>query len=90
VSCIHGTKVQNLIASPPDDHVALLARCDGFPAATRLECYRWLGKTLAVLTNGGFEQYGCASVADAGARRACVQRRGDGRAARHLQLRPAR
>jgi hypothetical protein len=64
-SCIHGTKVQNLIASPPEDHVALLAG-DGFPGATRLECYPWLGKTLAVLTNGEFEQYGCGCVANAG------------------------
>jgi hypothetical protein len=77
VSCVHGTKVQNLIASPPEDHVALLAGCDGFPAATRLECYRWLGKTLAVLTNGEFEQYGCGSVANAAARRACVRGAGE-------------
>jgi hypothetical protein len=77
VSCIHGTKVQNLIASPSEDHVALLAGCDGFPGATRLECYRWLGKTLAVLTNGQFEQYGCGSVANARARRACVQGAGE-------------
>jgi hypothetical protein len=73
VSCIHGTKVQNLIASPPEDHVALLAGCDGFPGATRLECYRWLGKVLAVLTNGEFEQYGCGSLRNAAPRRACVQ-----------------
>lgn len=26
-----------------------------------------------VFTNGEFEQYGCGSVANAGARRACVQ-----------------
>ena len=77
VSCIHGTKVQNLIASPPEDHVALLQGCDAFPGSTRLECYRWLGKTLAVLTNGDFEQYGCGSVANAGARRACVQGAGE-------------
>ena len=77
VSCIHGTKVQNLIASPPEQHVTLLSGCDGFPAATRLECYRWLGKVLAVLTNGEFEQYGCGSAPDAGARRACVQGAGE-------------
>jgi hypothetical protein len=87
VSCSHGTKVQNLIASPPEDHVALLAGCDGFPGATRLECYRWLGKTLAVLTNGEFEQYGCGSVADAGGETGLrAGRGGDGRAARDLQL----
>jgi hypothetical protein len=73
VFCVHGTKVQNLIASPPEEHVALLDRCDGFPAATRLECYRWLGKVLAVLTNGAFEQYGCGSVRNGDSRRVCVQ-----------------
>jgi hypothetical protein len=77
VSCIHGTKVQNLIASPPEEHVALLAGCNRFPATTRLECYRWLGKVLAVLTNGEFEQYGCGSVTNAGARRACIQGAGE-------------
>lgn len=77
VSCIHGTKVQNLIASPPEEHIALLGSCDGFPGATRLECYRWLGKVLAVLTNGAFEQYGCGSVPGARSRRACVEGAGE-------------
>jgi hypothetical protein len=58
VSCIRGTKVQNLIASPLEELVALIRQCDGFPAETRLACYRWLGKVLAVLTDGEFERYG--------------------------------
>jgi hypothetical protein len=73
VSCIRGTKVQNLIVSPPEDLVALIRQCDGFPAETRPACYRWLGKVLAVLTDGEFEQYGCPAAPDAGARRACVR-----------------
>jgi len=77
VSCIHGTKVQNLIASPPEEHVALLGSCDGFPGETQLECYRWLGKVLAVLTDGAFEQYGCGSVPSARSRRACVEGAGE-------------
>ena len=72
VSCIHGTKVQNLIAAPPEDLIALVRRCDGFPRSTRVACYRWLGKVLAVLTNGKFEQYGCA-VPEALSRRACLR-----------------
>ena len=73
VSCIHGTKVQNLIVSPPEDLVALIRGCDDFPAETRLACYRWLGKVLVVLTNGEFERYGCPAAPDARARRACVR-----------------
>jgi hypothetical protein len=77
VSCIRGTKVQNLIVSPPEDHVALIRGCDGFAAETRLACYRWLGKVLAVLTDGEFEQYGCESLADGPARRACLRGAGE-------------
>jgi hypothetical protein len=77
VSCIRGTKVQNLIASPPEDLVALLRGCDGFPAGTRQACYRWLGKVLSVLTNGEFDGYGCDSAPDAHARRACLQGAGE-------------
>ena len=73
VSCIRGTKVQNLIASPAEDLVALMRQCDGFSGATRLECYRWLGKVLAVLTNGEFERFGCPTAPSEAARRACVQ-----------------
>jgi hypothetical protein len=73
LSCIRGTKVQNLITSPGEELVALLRRCDTFPAATGLECYRWLGKVLAVLTNGEFEQLGCPAAPSERARQACVQ-----------------
>jgi hypothetical protein len=73
VSCIRGTKVQNLITSPGEELVALLRRCEAFPAAAALDCYRWLGKVLTVLTNGEFEQLGCPSAPSERARRACVQ-----------------
>ena len=72
-SCIRGTKVQNLIASPAEELVALLRRCDAFPPATELACYRWLGKVMAVLTNGEFEAYGCDAAPDQRTRRACLQ-----------------
>jgi hypothetical protein len=71
VSCIRGTK-QNLITSPGEELVALLRGCNAFPAATALECYRWLGKVLSVLTNGEFEQLGCPTAPSQRARRACV------------------
>jgi hypothetical protein len=74
VSCIRGTKVQNLLATAaPEDLVALIRQCDGFPGATKAECYRWLGKVLAVLTDGAFEDFGCGSLPDAVMRRACVE-----------------
>jgi hypothetical protein len=74
VSCIRGTKVQNLLGlAAPEDLVALIRQCDGFPAETKRACYRWLGKALAVLTDGAFEQFGCRSLPDAPARRACLQ-----------------
>ena len=76
-SCIRGTKVQNLIASPSEEHVALLQECDGFPDETALACYRWLGKVMSVLTDGAFEQYGCGSAPDAQRRRACEQGAGE-------------
>ena len=73
VSCIRGTKVQNLIASPGEELVALLRQCDVFPDVTGLECYRWLGKVLAVVTNGEFEQLGCPAAPNERARRVCVE-----------------
>ena len=68
-SCVRGTKVQNLLGYPTDAFVDLIGRCDLVRAA-RAACYRWLGKTLAVLTNGEFERTGCARL-PAMARRQC-------------------
>ena len=61
--CIRGTKVPNLLDRPIADHVRLIRRCGSFPRATRADCYRWLGKTLAVLTDGEFGRSGCARLA---------------------------
>ena len=72
VACIRGTKVQNLLTVPDEELVALIRQCDGFPPATALECYRWLGKVLGVMTNGEFESYGCGSLPTRSARRACL------------------
>jgi hypothetical protein len=67
VSCIHGTKVQNLLDRPLATYVGLIRGCDGFAGPTRLECYRWLGTTLSVITDGAFGRDGCARLAaDAG------------------------
>jgi hypothetical protein len=70
-SCVRATKVQNLLDAPTATYVKLIGRCGRFAAAARGACYRWLGKALAVLTNGGFETEGCQRLGSAAARRGC-------------------
>jgi hypothetical protein len=70
-SCIRGTKVQNLLGRSTSTYVGLTRRCALFPGAVRAACYRWLGKTLAVATDGEFARAGCPQLADAEARRHC-------------------
>jgi hypothetical protein len=69
--CIRGTKTQNLLGSSASDFVRLIGRCELFAGATRSGCYRWLGKAIAVLTDGAFEQSGCPKLERADARRNC-------------------
>jgi hypothetical protein len=63
--------VQNLLGRSTGVYVELIGRCELFVGATRAACYRWLGKTLAVLTDGVFGQTGCPQLAGAAARRQC-------------------
>jgi hypothetical protein len=72
VSCIHGTKVQNLIKYPLSTYVAVIHRCDLFSGATRDSCYRWLGTTLSVITDGKFRTAGCPRL-DPHDSEACVE-----------------
>ena len=67
---MRGTKVQNLQDAPTEAYVRLVGGCERFARAARGPCYRWLGKTLAVLTDGEFGQTGCSQLAEA-ARREC-------------------
>lgn len=69
--CIRGTKTQNLLGRPVADFVRLIGRCELFAGETRSDCYRWLGKAFAVLTDGAFERSGCPKLAAADARRDC-------------------
>jgi hypothetical protein len=73
VSCVRGTKVQNLFEHPTSAHVDLISRCAVFTGAARTACYRWLGKTLAVLTNGRFARSGCPRLASRRARALCLE-----------------
>jgi hypothetical protein len=73
-SCVRGTKAQNLLDAEESEHVRLIEGCRRFGAhgGVRDACYAWLGKTLAVLTDGRFAQSGCPQLRGAGARRACA------------------
>jgi hypothetical protein len=72
VSCVRGTKVQNLLGATTAGWVRLIGRCRLFGGETRAACYRWLGKTLAVVTDGEFGDAGCPQLATADARRECA------------------
>jgi hypothetical protein len=69
-SCVRGIKVQNLLGYPNSAFVDLIRRCR-FVRAAQAACYRWLGKTFAVLTNGQFERTGCPRLSTAAARSRC-------------------
>jgi hypothetical protein len=69
--CVRGTKVQNLLDATTDEWVRLISRCDLLEATTRAACYRWLGKTLAVVTDGAFGEIGCPRLDADAARRQC-------------------
>jgi hypothetical protein len=70
-SCVRGTKVQNLQDAPTEAYVQLAEGCKPFASAARGACYRWLGKAMAVLTDGEFESSGCPRLGDPAARRQC-------------------
>jgi hypothetical protein len=70
--CVRGTKVQNLQDAPMDAYVRLTGGCERFAAGARSACYGWLGKALAVLTDGAFAREGCPRLGGS-ARRACAQ-----------------
>lgn len=70
-NCVRGTKVQNLLGASTADYVALIEGCELFDRAPRAACYRWLGKTLAVVTDGEFARAGCPQLEAPDARRLC-------------------
>jgi hypothetical protein len=72
LACVRGIKLQNLLGASSEVYADVLTRCDGFPEAVRLGCYRWLGKTAAVLTDGAFETTGCPLLPEGPSRKACI------------------
>jgi hypothetical protein len=73
VACVRGVKAQNLLGQPREILLETIELCELFGApATRAACYRWLGKTLAVVTDGAFVAGGCPKLRGAAARAACA------------------
>jgi len=71
-ACIRGTKVQNLLQYPDDMKVDLIKDCKQFSGSMALTCYRWLGKTLGVVSDGKLAEYGCPELPTKAARKACL------------------
>jgi hypothetical protein len=51
----------------------LIERCERFAAGARAACYRWLGKAVAVVTDGDFGREGCPRLRPARAREECEE-----------------
>lgn len=60
-----------MLRSGTAEWVRLISRCDLFAGAPRAACYRWLGKTLAVVIDGAFGRTGCPQLRAEIARRHC-------------------
>jgi hypothetical protein len=71
-NCVRGTKVQHLLGASIADSVGLIEGCEVFEERPRAAWYRWLGKTLAVVTDGEFGAEGCRQLQTAGGRRQCA------------------
>ena len=69
-ACLRGVPSQAL-AGEPERQLTLIRSCSRIALAARSDCYEWLGRTLAVVTNGAFRTRGCTRLA-ANARSACV------------------
>jgi len=55
----------------PAKQLELIRRCARVAMAVQRSCYEWLGRTLAVITNGAFRVRGCTKLESSG-RRACI------------------
>jgi hypothetical protein len=69
-ACLRGVPDQAL-AGKPAGQLRLIRECGHIERAARRGCYEWLGRTLAVVTNGAFRERGCTKL-DPVARAACV------------------
>lgn len=60
-ACVRGVPYQAL-AGEPARQLRLIRACARMTAAARPGCYEWLGRTLAVVTNGAFRARGCVKL----------------------------
>ena len=59
--CVRGVRAQALVGEGARQ-VALARGCAAYPGAAREACAAWLGKALAVVTNGRFGASGCPAL----------------------------
>jgi hypothetical protein len=71
LSCVFGVNVQNLATAPGSKRVELIERCRLMRPNAQSGCYRRLGTTLAVITNGRFRDRACPFIEEGG-RSACL------------------
>jgi hypothetical protein len=69
-ACLRGVPDQAL-AGRAAQQLRLIRGCARVAAGARNDCYEWLGRTLAVVTNGAFRERGCTKLSP-GPRRACT------------------
>ena len=69
-ACLRGVPDQAL-AGKTAQQLRLIRGCARVVAGVRRDCYGWLGRTLAVVTNGAFLERGCTKLSP-GPRRACT------------------
>jgi hypothetical protein len=60
-NCLRGVNVPALVGRT-FEQLRLVRTCGDLPDATSAWCYRWFGRTLAVLTDGAFRTRGCSQL----------------------------
>ena len=60
-NCLRGLNVPALDGKV-FEQLRLIRICGDLPTTTRWWCYSWIGRTLAVLTDGGFRERGCSQL----------------------------
>jgi hypothetical protein len=71
ISCLYGMNVQNLATTRGSRRVRLIERCADLRRSVQGACYKWLGTTLSVVTNGRFRTLACPFIQETG-RNACL------------------
>jgi hypothetical protein len=71
LNCLRGVNVP-LLTDNRFGQLALIRTCSGMPRSTRYGCFSWFGRTLAVVTDGGFRRNGCPRLTPRHAEISCV------------------